>query len=134
EACTQLGVDPLRGLDTAEVQRRVAQYGPNKLAEEKPEPGWRGFLRQYRDLMQLVLIGVAVISIVVLQDFATGIFIFGLTIVNAVMGLNQEGRAADSVAALRKILIMKAKVRRNGELVELPAEEIVPGDIINFEA
>ena len=53
---------------------------------------------------------------------------------NAVLGLNQEGKAAESVAALRKMLIIKAKARRNGELVELPAEELVPGDIITFEA
>ena len=84
--------------------------------------------------MQIVLLVVAIISIVVLQDFATGIFIIGLTVLNAVLGLNQEGKAAESVAALRKMLIMKAKARRNGELVELPAEELVPGDIITFEA
>ena len=84
--------------------------------------------------MQIVLLAVAIISIVVLQDFATGIFIIGLTVLNAVLGLNQEGKAAESVAALRKMLIIKAKARRNGELVELPAEELVPGDIITFEA
>ena len=84
--------------------------------------------------MQLVLIGVAVVSIVALQDFATGIFVLALTVFNAILGLNQEGKAAESVAALKKMLIMKAKVRRNGELVELPAEDLVPGDIITFEA
>ena len=134
EALQKLGVDPARGLDDAEVVRRREQYGPNRLAEEKPEPGWQAFLRQYQDLMQIVLIVVAVISIVVLQDFATGIFVFGLTVLNAVMGLNQEGKAAESVAALRKMLIIKAKARRNGELVEIPAEELVPGDIVTFEA
>ena len=84
--------------------------------------------------MQLVLIGVAVVSIVALQDFATGIFVLALTVFNAILGLNQEGKAAESVAALKKMLIMKAKTRRNGELVELPAEDLVPGDIVTFEA
>ncbi|MCD6030538.1 MAG: ATPase [Thermomicrobiales bacterium] len=134
ETLQKLGVDPARGLDDAEVVRRREQYGPNRLAEEKPEPGWQAFLRQYQDLMQIVLVVVALISIVVLQDFATGIFVFGLTVLNAVMGLNQEGKAAESVAALRKMLIIKAKARRNGELVEIPAEELVPGDIVTFEA
>ncbi|HEX5163833.1 MAG TPA: cation-transporting P-type ATPase, partial [Thermomicrobiales bacterium] len=129
-----LGVDPARGLDEAEVAKRVAQYGPNRLAEQKPEPGWHAFMRQYQDMMQIVLLGVAAISIIALQDFATGIFILGLTVFNAILGLNQEGKAAESVAALRKMLIMKAKVRRNGELVELPAEQLVPGDIVTFEA
>jgi Ca2+-transporting ATPase len=134
ETLQKLGVDPARGLDDAEVVRRREQYGPNRLAEEKPEPGWQAFLRQYQDLMQIVLVVVALISIVVLRDFATGIFVFGLTVLNAVMGLNQEGKAAESVAALRKMLIIKAKARRNGELVEIPAEELVPGDIVTFEA
>jgi Ca2+-transporting ATPase len=134
ETGTHLGVDPARGLDDAEVAKRVAQYGPNKLAEQKPEPAWHAFMRQYQDMMQLVLLGVAAISIIALQDFATGIFILGLTVFNAILGLNQEGKAAESVAALRKMLIMKAKVRRNGELVELPAEQLVPGDIVTFEA
>ena len=55
EACAQLGVDPARGLEAGEVERRREQVGPNKLAEAKKEPGWQAFLRQYRDLMQLVL-------------------------------------------------------------------------------
>lgn len=51
EACARLGVDGLAGLDPAEVERRRAQHGPNKLADAEKEPGWRAFLRQYRDLM-----------------------------------------------------------------------------------
>jgi Ca2+-transporting ATPase len=134
DACAQLGVAALTGLTSDEAASRQSQYGPNKLAEQPPEPTWKAFLRQYRDLMQIVLIGVAVISIVALGDIGTGLLIFGLTVFNAVLGVNQEGKAAESVAALRKMLVMKAKVRRNGEIVELPAEELVPGDIISFEA
>ena len=125
---------PHAGSTTPKSTRRREQYGPNRLAEPPPESGLQKFLRQYHDLMQIVLLAVAIISIVVLQDFATGIFIIGLTVLNAVLGLNQEGKAAESVAALRKMLIIKAKARRNGELVELPAEELVPGDIVTFEA
>jgi P-type Ca2+ transporter type 2C len=133
-ACAQLGVDPRSGLDPAEVERRREQYGPNKLAEEEKEPGWRAFLRQYRDLMQLVLVGAAIVSIVALQEFSTGIVILGLTVVNAVLGLNQEGKAAESVAALQKMLVIKGHVRRGGEASDVPAEELVPGDVISFEA
>lgn len=134
DVCRSLGVDPSRGLDDADVSQRLEKYGPNRLAEQKPEPGWHAFLRQYRDLMQIVLLGVAAISIIALQEFSTGIFILALTIFNALLGLNQEGKAAESVDALRKMLIIKAKVRRNGEIVELPAEQLVPGDIVTFEA
>jgi P-type Ca2+ transporter type 2C len=134
EACRQLDVDPAVGLSSAEVTKRRDQYGPNKLAEEAKEPGWKAFLRQYRDLMQLVLVGAALVSIVALQDVSTAVVVLGLTVLNAVMGLNQEGKAADSVAALRQMLIMTARVRRDGERVEIPAEELVPGDIVGFEA
>src|SRR3954469_2434900 len=134
EICSQLGVDPRTGLDAAEVEQRRAKYGPNKLAEGEKEPGWRAFLRQYRDLMQLVLLGAAIVSIAALQEFATGLVIIGLTVLNAILGLNQEGKAAESVAALQKMLLIKAHARREGGQVDIPAEELVPGDVVSFEA
>ena len=134
EACARFEVDPQSGLDTAEVERRRAEVGPNKLAEAKKEPGWHAFLRQYRDLMQLVLLGAAIVSIVALQEWSTGLVIIGLTVLNAVLGLNQEGKAAESVAALQKMLLIHAHVRRGGQRADIPAEEVVPGDIVTFEA
>jgi P-type Ca2+ transporter type 2C len=134
DTCRRLDVDPPVGLSASEVATRRQRFGPNKLAEEAKEPVWEAFLRQYRDLMQLVLVGAAVVSIVALQDISTGVVVLGLTVVNALMGLHQEGKAAESVAALRQMLIMTANVRRDGEVVEIPAEELVPGDIVSFEA
>jgi P-type Ca2+ transporter type 2C len=133
QACERLGVEIPLGLDAAEIKRRRAQVGPNKLAEAKKEPGWRAFLRQYRDLMQLVLLGAAIVSIVALQD-STGIVIFGVTLLNAILGLYQEGKAAESVAALQKMLVIRAHARRGGDLVDIPAQELVPGEIVSFEA
>src|SRR5262245_36965187 len=134
EVCSRFDVDPQSGLDAAEVEKRRAQYGPNKLAEAPKEPGWHAFLRQYRDLMQYVLLGAAIVSMAALQEFSTGIAILGLTVLNAVLGLNQEGKAAESVAALQKMLLIRAHVRRDGAVADVPAEELVPGDIIFFEA
>jgi Ca2+-transporting ATPase len=134
EACARLGVDRGDGLAAAEVERRRAEVGPNRLAEADKEPGWHAFLRQYRDLMQLVLVGAAIVSMVALQEFSTGIVILALTVVNALLGLNQEGKAAESVAALQKMLVIRAHVRRDGVLTDLPAEELVPGDVVVFEA
>ena len=134
DACAQLGVDPGNGLDADEVERRRTRVGPNRLAEAEREPGWQAFLRQYRDLMQLVLVGAAVVSIAALQELSTGIVILALTVVNALLGLNQEGKAAESVAALQKMLVIRAHVRRGGMLTDLPAEELVPGDVVVFEA
>jgi Ca2+-transporting ATPase len=134
EACAQLGVDSGTGLDPAEVERRRAEHGQNKLAEAKKEPGWHAFLRQYRDLMQLVLLGAAIVSMAALQEFSTGLVIIGLTVLNAILGLNQEGKAAESVAALQKMLVIRAHARRGGQRVDIPSEELVPGDIVSFEA
>src|SRR5262245_52464323 len=123
-ASAQLGVERATGLDAAEVERRRAQYGPNKLAEPEKEPAWKAFLRQYRDLMQLVLLGAAIVSVAALQEFATGLAILGLTVLNAILGLNQEGKAAESVAALQKMLVIRAHVRRRGAMADVPAEEL----------
>jgi P-type Ca2+ transporter type 2C len=134
EVCERLGVDPGVGLDPGEVERRRAEVGPNKLVEAEKEPGWRAFVRQYRDLMQLVLLGAAIISMAALQEFSTGVVIIGLTVLNALLGLNQEGKAAESVAALQKMLLIHAHVRRGGQVMDVPAEELVPGDVVFFEA
>jgi P-type Ca2+ transporter type 2C len=132
--CAELSVDPRVGLDPAEVERLRSQYGGNSLAEAKKEPGWHAFLRQYLDLMQLVLVGAAIVSVAALQEWHTAIVVFGVTLLNAILGLNQEGKAAESVAALQKMLVVKAHVRRGGELIDIPAEELVPGDVVSFEA
>jgi Ca2+-transporting ATPase len=84
--------------------------------------------------MQLVLVGAAVVSVVALQEWHTAIVVFAVTLLNAILGLNQEGKAAESVAALQGMLVLKAHARRGGELVDIPAEELVPGDVVSFEA
>jgi Ca2+-transporting ATPase len=134
QVCRGLGVEPGVGLDSAEVERRRVEHGANKLAEAKKEPGWRAFLRQYQDLMQLVLVAAAIVSVAALQEWHTAIVVFAVTLLNAILGLNQEGKAAESVAALQKMLVLKAHVRRDGALIDLPAEELVPGDVVSFEA
>jgi Ca2+-transporting ATPase len=134
EVCARLDVHARSGLDGDEVGRRRERVGPNRLAEAKKEPGWQAFLRQYRDLMQLVLVGAAIVSMVALQEFGTGVAILGITVLNAILGLNQEGKAAESVAALQRMLVLEAHVRRDGELRDVPAEELVPGDVVVFEA
>jgi P-type Ca2+ transporter type 2C len=134
EVLEQLDAHARSGLDAHEVELRRERFGLNKLAEAEKEPGWRAFLRQYRDLMQLVLVGAAIVSMVALQEFSTGIVILGLTVLNAILGLNQEGKAAESVAALQKMLVLEAHVRRDGALADIPAEELVPGDLVVFEA
>ncbi|HLN17073.1 MAG TPA: cation-transporting P-type ATPase [Acidimicrobiales bacterium] len=128
------GVEADQGLSEAEAARRIGRYGPNRFAEAPTEPVWRSFLRQYRDKMQIVLLVAGILSLWPLKVYGTGILLVVLTLFNALMGMRQEGKAAAAVAALSKMMIIKARVRRSGELTELPAEQLVPGDIVSVEA
>src|SRR3954468_14390971 len=129
-----LDVEPERGLTSEEAASRLARYGPNRFAEAKTESRWHAFVRQYEDPMQIVLLVAGVISIYPVKQTGTGIVILLLTLFNAALGLHQEGKAAAAVAALAKMMIVKARVRRDGALTQLPAEELVPGDLVAIEA
>src|SRR5215204_1702144 len=129
-----MGVDRARGLSDVEAAARIEQYGPNRFTEGKHEPRWRAFERQYHDPMQVVLLVAGIGSIVPLAQYGTGIMLVLLTVLNALLGLHQEGKAAAAVAALQKMMIVKAKVHRDGVLVVVPAEQLVPGDIVSIEA
>ena len=89
QVAEKLGVDPAKGLSAAEVQSRVSTYGPNRLEEAKKEPGWKAFLRQYQDLMQMVLLGAGIINQIVTEDIGTTLVLIGLTLINAVMGIQR---------------------------------------------
>jgi Ca2+-transporting ATPase len=129
-----LSVEAAVGLAPEEVDKRRSTYGPNKFADAPKEPRWRAFLRQYRDPMQLVLLGAGVACLFLPGQIPTGIVLILLTVFNALMGVNQEGKAEASVAALQKMMVVQAKVRRGGEVVQVAMEDIVPGDIVNVEA
>jgi Ca2+-transporting ATPase len=134
EALKRQGSSLENGLTEAEVDKRRARYGLNKFAEPPKEPRWQAFLRQYKDPMQIVLLAAGVLSLFIPGQVPTGVVLIGLTLLNAAMGLNQEGKASASVAALQKMMVVQAKVRRDGGLQSLAMEQLVPGDIVNIEA
>ena len=134
EVAESLGVDPARGLSAAEAAKRLEEHGPNRFTVTAVEPRWRAFVRQYRDGMQIVLLIAGIGSLYPLKQLGTGIVIIGLTLFNAVLGLQQEGKAAAAVAALQKMMIVKARVRRDGAVTQVPAEQLVPGDVVLIEA
>jgi len=133
DALQEQSVDAASGLSQTEAEARLQKYGPNAFAQAKKQPGYVRFLNQYRDPMQIVLLGAAIISIVI-KEWSTALLLIVLTLFNAFLALRQEGKAEASVAALQKMLIVKSKVRRGGELIVLPAEQLVPGDIVLLEA
>ena len=129
-----LGVDPTRGLSVDEARSRLQSHGANKLTAAKKESGLQAFLRQYRDFMQIILLVAAVVNLIVTGDLGTSIVLFGLTLLNAVIGLRQESKAEESVKALSQMMKTIARVRRDGQAVEIDAEELVPGDVVLVEA
>src|SRR5690242_16681617 len=134
EVADRLAVDPTKGLSSAEVESRRRRYGSNVLEAGEQESRLTAFIRQYRDPMQIVLLVAGIGSIFPLKEYATGLVLLGLTLFNAVLGLQQEGKAAQAVEALQKMLIVKARVRRDGDVTEVAAEELVPGDVVSIEA
>ncbi|MDX2702990.1 HAD-IC family P-type ATPase [Streptomyces sp. PA03-6a] len=126
-------VDPDAGLPTARVTELLAAHGPNALPEEKPPPAWRRFLDQYRSYMQIILVAAAVVSFLISQ-WSTGILLVLLTLLNAVVGLRQEGKAESAMNALKSMMKATARVRRDGTESEIPAEGVVAGDIVLIAA
>jgi P-type Ca2+ transporter type 2C len=130
----ELGVEPERGLSVDEARRRLESHGPNRLAGAKKESGFQAFLRQYQDFMQIILLAAAILNLVVTGDVGTSVVLAGLTVFNAVVGLRQEAKAEESVKALAQMMKTVARVRRDGQALEIDAEELVPGDVVLMEA
>src|SRR5512132_2069036 len=130
----ELGVEPERGLSVEEARSRLQSQGPNRLAAAKKESAFQAFLRQYRDFMQIILLAAAIINLLVTGDAGTSVVLAGLTVFNAVIGLRQEAKAEESVKALAQMMKTIARVRREGQAIEIDAEELVPGDVVLMEA
>ncbi|MFF3938446.1 cation-translocating P-type ATPase [Streptomyces phaeofaciens] len=124
-----LGVDPAAGLPAAKAAELLAAHGPNALPEEQAPPTWRRFLDQYRSYMQIVLVGAAIVSLAI-QEWSTAILLVALTLLNAVVGLRQEGKAESAMNALKSMMKATARVRRDGTESEIGAEGLVVGDIV----
>jgi len=130
----QLRVDPGQGLSASEAAERLRTGGPNRLAQGKKESAFKAFLRQYQDFMQIILLGAAIVNALATDDVGTTVLLAGLTVFNAVIGLRQEAKAEESVAALAQMMKTIARVRRDGQAIEIDAEELVPGDVVLVEA
>ena len=122
------------GLSSAEAEARAAKFGPNELSAARTEPRWHAFVRQYYDPMQIVLLAAGVLSIFPLKQYGTGPLLIALTLANAVLGLQQEGQAEHAVAALQSMMVITARVRRDGQQAEIPSQQLVPGDVVSIEA
>jgi P-type Ca2+ transporter type 2C len=133
EVTERLGVDPASGLAAATASQRLQKDGPNALPAEATVPGWRRFLQQYAAYMQIILLIAGVLSLVI-GEWSTGAVLLLLTVLNAVVGLRQEGKAESAMNALKSLTKQTARVRRDGVESAIPVEEVVLGDVVLITA
>jgi Ca2+-transporting ATPase len=132
EVLDRLGVDPRRGLEAGEVRRRRQQWGPNLLRQRPPRSAWLILGAQFKSLV-VWLLGVAAALALAFGEWAEGMAVAGVLGVNAAIGFATELRAVRSMEALRRLARVLAKVRREGAAREVPAQDLVPGDIVLLE-
>ena len=135
ENLSALGSDAARGLPPDEVEKRLAEYGPNELREAPREPLLKRLLAQFASLIVVVLVAAALISLLIVEDgWKESLIIMGIVLLNGVLGFIQEEKAERSLAALKKLASPKARVIRNGETKIIDSRELVPGDIVEIES
>ena len=127
------GVEISQGLSAAKAAELLASHGPNALPVEQAKPAWRRFLDQYTAYMQIILVGASIVSLVI-QQWSTAIVLILITLFNALVGLRQEGKAESAMNALQSMMKATARVRRDGAEAEIPAEQLVPGDVVLIAA
>jgi Ca2+-transporting ATPase len=132
EVIQDFGADANRGLEEAEVEKRLGEYGSNELTEQAGRNPWLILLDQLKGILVLMLFAAALISII-LGDYADAIAILAIIILNAALGFQQEYKAEQSMAALKKLAVPMVKVKRGGLVSELPSRQLVPGDVVLLE-
>lgn len=141
----EFGTDVEKGLSSVEAKAKLEKDGPNKLQEKEKDPWYKIFFSQFKDPMTLILAIAAIVSLVLgiihltsgSEDAGEGWYdiidvfiIFGVVLINAIIGTVQELKAEKALEALKKMSAPTATVRRDGQLIDIPAEELVVGDIV----
>lgn len=121
------------GLDSGRVERRLKRHGPNEMPRRPPPTIATIALRQFRSPLIYLLVAAAAVSLF-LKEYKDAAFIAGVLVINAIIGTIQEAKAERASRALQQLLRISATVRRNGEVLEIDAEQLVPGDIVYLES
>src|SRR6516164_3351537 len=133
EVVERLHTDPATGLEAAEASRRLSQYGPNRLPEGKQRGPMMRFLAQLNNILIYVLLGAGFVKLMV-GLWLDAAVILGVVIINALLGFIQEGKAEKALDSIRNMLSAEARTIRGGETRLIPAEELVPGDVVLLES
>ncbi|WP_024506395.1 HAD-IC family P-type ATPase [Bradyrhizobium sp. ARR65] len=128
-----LATDCEKGLDPAEAARRLQAYGPNRLPEGRKRGPLMRFLSQFNNVLVYVLLGAGFTKLM-LNLWVDASIIFGVVVLNALLGFIQEGKAEKALDAIRNMLSAEARTVRGGETRMIPAEQLVPGDIVLLES
>lgn len=129
----ELDVDPSKGLSSNEAKSRLEKYGENKLASKPKKTGIQIFMSQLKDPMIFILLVAALVS-GIMGEISDAIIILLVIFINAIVGTVQESKAEKALEALKKLSSPKAIVKRDGVSIEIPSENVVPGDIIILDA
>lgn len=121
------------GLSAVEAAERLKKYGPNTLPPPKAKNIWLIFLSQFLSPLIYVLIGAAILSAIA-RETSDALFIAAIIVINAILGTWQEWQAENSAAALKSLVTIRAKIKREGKIQEVAASEIVPGDVVMLES
>jgi len=121
------------GLSQQEAQRRLQQYGPNRLRPAKKKGPLARFLVQFHNVLIYVLIGAGIVTALLGHWVDSGVII-GVVVINAIIGFIQEGKAEKALDAIRNMLSQQAMVKRDGKLMDLPADQLVPGDVVFLQS
>jgi Ca2+-transporting ATPase len=133
QVASELDTDVASGLTTAEADARVTRFGANKLPEPVAVSPWKLLLDQFKSVMTILLLAAALIAFF-LSDELEALAILVVLLLNALLGFVNEYRAEKSVRALKALAVPHAKVVRDGRDDEIAAADLVPGDLITFEA
>jgi magnesium-transporting ATPase (P-type) len=129
----RLNTDPARGLDASEASLRLSRYGPNRLPEGKKRTALMRFLAQLNNVLVYVLLAAGFVKLMVGLWLDAGV-ILGVVVINALLGFIQEGKAEKALDSIRNMLSAEARALRGGETRLIPAEELVPGDVVLLES
>jgi len=129
----RLATDLGKGLDATEAASRLRKHGPNRLPEGKKRGPFMRFLSQFNNILVYVLLGAGFIKLM-LNLWVDAAIIFGVVILNALLGFIQEGKAEKALESIRNMLSAEARTLRDGEARMIPAKELVPGDIVLLES
>src|SRR5215471_5597720 len=133
ELAKHLATDTRKGLDTAEAENRLQKYGANRLPEGKKRGPFMRLLSQFNNILVYVLLGAGFTKLM-LSLWVDAAIIFGVVILNALLGFIQEGKAEKALDSIRNMLSAEARTVRGGETRMIPAEQLVPGDVVVLES